>query len=62
MLGGRSGGFNFSINVVSVLPESHNSVVGHSKCGEGVRVGKGCVVECNFGLFRVFLVPWCDEC
>ena len=40
-------GFSFSINVVRVLPERHTSVVGHSKCGGGVRVGNGCVSECN---------------
>ena len=54
--------FDFSINVVSVLPERHTSVVGHSMCGWGIRVGNGWVVECNCGLVRVFLVPWCDEC
>ena len=45
-----------------MLPERHTSVVGHSKCGGGVRVGDGCVVECNCGLVRVFLVLRCDEC
>ena len=37
-------GFSFSVNVFSVLPERHTSVVGHSKRGGGVLVGNGCVV------------------
>jgi len=45
-----------------VLPERHTSIIGHSKCGGGVCIGDGCVVECDCGLFGVFLVPGCDEC
>ena len=49
-------GFSFSVNIVSVLPERHTSVVGHSNCGAGVLVGNGCVVEYNCRLCRTFLV------
>ena len=42
-----------------MLPERHTSIIGHSKCGGGVCIGDGCVVECDCGLFGVFLVPGC---
>ena len=61
MLGVVQAGRSFSVNVVSVLPERHSSVVGHSKCGGGGLVGNGCVVECNCGLCSVFAGPGCDE-
>ena len=54
--------FRFSVNAVSVLPERHAFVAGHFKCGGGVRVGDGCVVECNCDLCSVFAGPGCDEC
>ena len=53
-------GLCLSVDMVSMLPERHSSVVGHSKDGGCWGVRDRTIVESDYWLSVVFAVPGCD--
>ena len=53
--------FCFCVNALDMLPERHSSVIGHSKEGWCWVVRNWAIVEGDYWLGGVFLVPGCEK-